>query len=64
VNSGIRHQLEVLDVAVDLAGLVDSKDVSVAGVVVEWVAVDVVGWFVSGKNKDGSRVGISGGGES
>ena len=36
----------VLDVRFHTAALVDRENISIAGVVVEWISIDVVRWFL------------------
>lgn len=48
----------VLHILIKLAVLCDREDVTVTSVVVEWIAVDVVGGLVGGQNEDGAGVGV------
>ena len=60
VNTRVRVYFEVLHVFVYFAGLGDGEDVAEARVFVEWVTVDVVGWFVASEDEDGACVCVGG----
>lgn len=48
----------VLDVLLEPAILIHGEDVAEAGVVVEWVTVDVVRWLLCREDENGPRLGV------
>ena len=64
VNTGLGVIFVVLYIAIQSSVGLDGKHVTIAGVVVEGVAVDIVGGLVGGEDEDGTGVGLAAGGES
>lgn len=64
MDARVRDQFEILNISVDLSGLVYGKHVAESCVVVERVAVNVVRRLMSSQNKDSSCVGVGRGRES
>jgi hypothetical protein len=64
VNTGLGVIFVVLYIAIQSSVGLDGKHVTVAGVVVEGVAIDIVGGLVGGEDEDGTGVGLAAGGES
>lgn len=58
VNRRLFAVLEVLDVLLDVARGVDREDISVASIVVEWIAIHVVRSFLAGKEEYGACLGV------
>lgn len=58
VNASVGIILVVLDILIKGTILGDGEDVSIAGVLVEWVTVDIVWGLVGGQNEDGAGVGV------
>ena len=58
VHAGLGAILVVLNVRLHAAVFVYGEDVSVAGVVVERVPVDIVWWLLGREDEDGSGVGV------
>lgn len=58
MNGGLFAILVVLNILLDMAGWVDGEDVSVASIIIEWVAVDCIGRFLCGKEEDGASFGV------
>ena len=54
----------VLHILIKLAVLGDREDVTVTSVIVEWIAVDVVGGLVGSQNEDGAGISVGVGSES
>jgi hypothetical protein len=64
VNTGLGVIFVVLYIAIQSSVGLDGKHVTVAGVVVEGVAVDIIGGLVGSEDEDGTGVGLAAGGES
>lgn len=58
VDSRLVAVLVVLDILLERSIAVDVEDVSIAGILVEGVAVDVVRWLSRGKEEDGACLGV------
>jgi hypothetical protein len=54
----------VLHILIELTVLGDREDVTVTSVIVEWIAVDVVGGLVGSQNEDGAGISVGVGSES
>jgi hypothetical protein len=48
----------VLNILVEFAVLIDGKDIAVARMLVEWIAIDAVGWLFGCQNKYRSGPGV------
>lgn len=58
VDTGVFHIFVVLHILGQTAVVPYGEDVAVAGVFVEWVAVDIVRRLFGGEHEDGSSVGV------
>lgn len=64
VDTSVGNIFVILDIAIQRAIGLHGEYVSIAGVVVERVAVNIVRRFVSGEHEDSTSVGLTAGSES
>ena len=48
----------VLHILLQTPSRIDTKDVQEPGVIVEWIAVDVIRWLLARENEDGSSLRV------